>query len=490
MKGQKRNTKRLMIQICSVMILLLIIAGCDNITDHDQSASEQVEIQLMPDGTYNSVTGSYEIITIGTLSNHSSSWAVDINDHNLIAGTSWSNGSYPNPDNYRVFKWSDGNLSDKGVGQAHGINLSGSIAGLTGNGLFVDQNGNRTDFNSGYSFYRADQIINNSGTVTGLYEGWGAVWLSGDYVNEPVLLGLPARCEEEEKVECSRPETWAINNSGDIVGHFGVTYNNNLSYRIAAVWPSNQYDVPVWLEKSELEGAGPDRAARGVNDAGWVVGVVRNTQAAVWIPDSNGEYGFAIELPTLGSGWSFAYAVSEPDINGVVRIVGQSDDRAVLWTIDQTGNANGPVDLGTPHRHQKASAFSLNEAGYIVGQAVRPNGNSTAILWQPVSDNGDDGDDGDGDDGEEPAPPSGDLAASFDYNCSNTATCEFTDTSTGDNIETRAWDPAGIADDGKHTFDAGEHTVTLTITDSGGNSASASETINCRSHPRHGVRCS
>ena len=488
MKNQnKKPTKRQIIHSYSVIILVLIMTGCDNMTDIDHSLNNQVQSQMVPDGAHNSVTKSYEIITLGTLSNHSSAWAVDINDNNQIAGTSWGKGSYPDSDNYRVFKWSDGNLSDQGIGQAHGINLSGSIAGLTGNGLFVDQNGYRTVFNSGYSFYRADQIINNSGMVTGLYSGQGAVWNSGEYENEPVLLGLPARCAEDETVQCTRPETWAINNSGDVVGHFGVTYSDtNVSYRIAAIWAANQYDVPTWLEKSGQGGA--DRAARGVNDAGWIVGVVRNTQAAVWIPETNGEYGFAIDLPTLGTGWSFAYAVSEPDVNGVVRIVGESDERAVLWTLDQTGSANGPVDLGTPHRHQKASAFSLNEAGYIVGQAVRPNGNSTAILWQPVSDNGGDGDDGD--DGEEPEPPSGDLTASFDYNCSNTATCEFTDTSTGDDIESRTWDPAGIANDGKHTFDAGGHTVTLIITNSGGNSASASETINCRSHPRHGIRCS
>jgi hypothetical protein len=483
MKNTAKTINRLITQACSVVILMLMIAGCDSMTDFNHSANEQEKIQLAPDGTQNSVTGGYEIITLGTLSNHSSAWAVDINEDNQIAGTSWGKGSNPEPDNYRVFKWINGNLTDLGEGQAHGINVSGSIAGLTGSGLFVDQNGSRTDLNSGYSFYRADQIINNSGTVTGLYSGWGAVWNSGEYENEPVLLGLHARCAEDETVECTRPETWAINSSGDVVGHFGVTYTDtNVSYRIAAIWSANQYDDPTWLEKSGQGGA--DRAARGVNDAGWIVGVVRNTQAAVWIPDANGDYGFAIDLPTLGAGWSFAYAVSEPDVNGVVRIVGESDERAVLWTVDQTGNANGPVDLGTPHRHKKASAFSMNEAGYIVGQAVRPNGNSTAVLWQPVSDNGDD-DDGDG-----PAPPSGDLTASFDYSCSNSATCEFTDTSTGDDIESRTWDPAGIADDGRHTFDAGEYAVTLTITDSGGNSSSASKMINCRSHPRHGIRCS
>ena len=83
-----------------------------------------------------------------------------------------------------------------------------------------------------------------------------------------------------------------------------------------------------------------------------------------------------------------------------------------------------------------------------------------------------------------------DLSASFDYNCSNSATCTFTDTSTGDEIVSRVWDPAGIADNGKHTFKPGERTVTLTITDGNGNSASASETINCRSSPKHGVQCS
>ena len=96
----------------------------------------------------------------------------------------------------------------------------------------------------------------------------------------------------------------------------------------------------------------------------------------------------------------------------------------------------------------------------------------------------------DGDDGGTDPPPGDGPTASFTYSCSNTATCEFTDTSTGENIESHTWDPAGIADDGKHTFDAGNHKVTLTITDSNGNSDTTSETISCKSHPRHGVRCS
>ena len=93
--------------------------------------------------------------------------------------------------------------------------------------------------------------------------------------------------------------------------------------------------------------------------------------------------------------------------------------------------------------------------------------------------------------GQDESPPTSvDLSASFDYNCSNSATCTFTDTSTGDEIVSRVWDPAGIDEDGKYTFKAGEHTVTLAITDGDGNSASASETIDCRSSPKHGVQCS
>lgn len=106
--------------------------------------------------------------------------------------------------------------------------------------------------------------------------------------------------------------------------------------------------------------------------------------------------------------------------------------------------------------------------------------------------------DGGGDDedtGSDPSPADGPTAA-FDYNCGNAGTCQFTDTSTeGDErIESRDWAAGGQTASGSRvsfTFDVeGDHVVTLTVTDAADDSDVATQTISCRTHPRHGLRCS
>jgi hypothetical protein len=112
-----------------------------------------------------------------------------------------------------------------------------------------------------------------------------------------------------------------------------------------------------------------------------------------------------------------------------------------------------------------------------------------------ATDGGDGGGDGGGDDGTDPPPPDG-PTASFDYACSNSATCEFTSTSTQGSAEIASteWATGTQSASGSQvaiSFDsAGEHVVTLTVTDTEARSSQASRTVQCKLHPRHGLRCS
>lgn len=100
---------------------------------------------------------------------------------------------------------------------------------------------------------------------------------------------------------------------------------------------------------------------------------------------------------------------------------------------------------------------------------------------------------GGGDDGTDP-PPGDRPTADFSYQCSNTATCQLTDQSTGDSgTMTWSWTADDWSSTLQHpslTFDgAGSHTVSLTVTDADGFDT-ATATIECKQHPRHGLRCS
>jgi hypothetical protein len=103
--------------------------------------------------------------------------------------------------------------------------------------------------------------------------------------------------------------------------------------------------------------------------------------------------------------------------------------------------------------------------------------------------------DGGGDDGTEP-PPGDSLVASFDYTCGNSPTCEFTDTSAQGEatIVSRDWATGTQSASGSpvaFTFEsAGDHVVSLTVTDADDQSDQTSRTVQCKLHPRHGLRCS
>jgi PKD repeat protein len=100
--------------------------------------------------------------------------------------------------------------------------------------------------------------------------------------------------------------------------------------------------------------------------------------------------------------------------------------------------------------------------------------------------------------GDDPPPPAGDgPTASFTYQCHNTATCQFTDTSTpggsaiGEWLWTSSDGQSATTQNTAFTFTAaGSHTLMLRVTDANGRPDDISAAVNCRTHPNQGLRCS
>ena len=381
-----------------VPLFLLAAAACaDQLVTAPQEALSSTD---------ESSETTYDILALSPLSGHSSSWGVDINDANVIVGTSWGSGQSPDCCDSRIFRWVDGVVEDIGDGEPHGINNTGAVVAWTreenGRPLSVLRDDHQEFLSlSAGGWWRADQMINDAGTVAGrrvkpdedgnLWQDGTAVWHAGDGYSLSIPLGLPADCDDlPEDRNCSSPDPWAINSNGDVVGDFLYSYDGGW-YRIAAIWFAGDYDNPIWLQRGTW---GNRRIARGVNDAGWIVGSVRTERAAVWIPGADGEYGAATELPHFqdGSTTGRAQAVSEPDGNGTVRIVGVADDRPALWIVTHDGQISGPVNLGTPSRYNRGEARAINSNGWILGHASS-NRSSVAVIWRPQQPGGGDDDD-------------------------------------------------------------------------------------------------
>jgi len=504
MKKHKTETgKRVRASAYSITLLLLIIAGCEGITNTDHSVSNQLNNLTGSNGVFSSaVSDSYNATVLPSDGLFSVAYLVaddgsvfGINKdgyHKAVKWTIDANGNISDP-------VSLGSLPDPYQEARHGIrgmNTNGdTVLGTAANDQVTDVagwiwvNGNMTLLPHPDGATRVwPHAVNDEGVVVGQIEiaegdggkSYAALWMP-PYNTDPILLTRM----EDYILNSAR----GINNDGVITGWFRSPDMPD----ILGYWVINS-------EGNELSGPTKRDGIEEIllNSVNLDLDVTGSSSDGDNIPYIfRSDEGVRIDLEML-DGHNYGHAVRSTNrtVDGTILVAGfsrpdktdTSDPRAVLWSADANNTITGPQDLGLPDRDQistrppryleyiSAIALSVNMQGWTAGVSKREDGKNFATIWLPEQDDS--------------SPPPGDLTASFTYSCSNTATCEFTDTSTGENIESRTWDPAGIADDGKHTFDAGEHTVTLTITDSDGNSDTASETISCKSNPRHGVRCS
>ena len=493
-KRNNTSSKRWRASAYGVAFLILMLAGCESMTDIDHSVNMQSQNQTVQDGLMSSSgTLSHDIKVLSS----SNGAAKVINDHGVIAGFLNINGVW------KAELWSvdeNGNVTgQKTMGELpepfdsfdfqepNSINSSGLVVGKVSKssgyvGFIYDSEMKVLPWFLGATFSWSADHINDQGVVSGhiryLNENEdgvllrGAVWLP-PYEDEPMTVS-----PLEEHVSSF---AYHVSQSGIITG-ISYTDQENLEIVRWQLQEDGGISEPVVVQGEEgyrFYGGG-DRVNNtgdiAVNQNGW-------TSPALLRADNIIELGL---LTNHESG--NVTAISDPESSGLIHLSGFSGDddrRAVYWSVSASGEVSGPIDLGLPaNNYESSSARGINNRGWISGLSNRKGSGQRPTLWYSVQ-GGDNGDDGD-----EPAPPSGDLTASFDYSCGNSDTCTFTDTSTGDDIVSRDWDPELNNSDQITFTDAAQHTVTLTITDSGGNSASASETINCRSHPRHGLRCS
>lgn len=186
----------------------------------------------------------------------------------------------------------------------------------------------------------AAHSVNDDGLVVGSFSGGGAFrWQSGRTEQ------LPGR------------EAWCVNNSGQVAGEAGGTAH-------------------LWDREGESRALPYKSIARGINDAGQVVGEVvvdGRTMAFLWEGDR------LHLLDGLGGDWSVAYG-----INGAGHVVGwaetKSDDpveaRRLVAFRWEAGVMTALGTLGG----RTSVAYAINDSGQAVGYSSTASGDDRAFL--------------------------------------------------------------------------------------------------------------
>ena len=518
--------KTIRIHAFSVLILLLMMAGCDSITSpgsSDQNNNTGMQNpyfsgsgdDLNTAGSLSSVSGSYTITLLpeGVVDRHNAFLVVD-----EIGGVFGSVRHATGMN--RAAKWT--------------ADASGNVTGPILLGTLpppYDQADQYVKFTSG----NGDLVLGSAGNQPDPTAGW--VWANGTMTRlQPVVAE-------------GRVIPMAVNDAGVIVGQINLVDGTG---DWGAVWLPPYNADPILLPR--MEGYGLN-TARGITNEGVISGGVRDfdgdkADALIqWRIDSEGNVvsgpdmlegidhvllsdanqdldvvgafhgngyfeaflfrstaGQRIDLAAIeGHSWNGARSVTNRSQNGTVQIAGysrpgqmqHSESRAVVWSVDGSNGVTGPLDIGlpadmvisvSPHHtigFIAASAFSINSQGWVVGLSQREDGQYFSTLWQWNPDEGDD-----------PSPPGEGPTASFDYACGRSSTCQFKDTSTegGAAIVLREWVTGNQSASGSpvsFTFGAeGDHIVSLSVADAGNGSDQTSKTVTCKNHRVQGLRCS
>jgi probable HAF family extracellular repeat protein len=157
----------------------------------------------------------------------------------------------------------------------------------------------------------------------------------------------------------------AINNSGAVVGAGNPDSSGNLQSFLA-----QPADGAQWLPSL----GGTLSAASGINDAGAVVGLSYTAaitqHAFLWTP-TGGTQDLTPDLSSIGGATAVAINSSN-QVAGYYFPSGSQQTLGFLWTQD-----GGLQNLGTAG----TLAFSINNAGTVVGQAPFANANRHAFSW-------------------------------------------------------------------------------------------------------------
>lgn len=199
--------------------------------------------------------------------------------------------------------------------------------------------------------------INNLGNVTGFSvfsdverNIHAFLWTNGGLTDLPPSVGT------------MHSQGFAVNNAGIVAG---------VSYELGNVSP-----IAVrWLNNGSSQALG-NFTARGINDAGLIVGEQAVPPAYAQSVAVKWEGGALTQLPTLGGSSAGAYGVdSTGRIVGIALLPNDVNYHAVLWL------NNAIHDLGTLGG-ARSHAFDINDNGQIVGFAETAAGVPHAFIFQ------------------------------------------------------------------------------------------------------------
>lgn len=328
---------------------------------------------------------------IGTLTGDANSAALDINENDLVVGSSESAGGEGH-----AFVYDKGNpgagMTDLGSlggdnSTAYGINDSNQIVGSSENvdgdeRAFLYEGGAMADIGTLGGDQASASAINNSGQIAGWSElGTGII---GEPGVAPGATSVPSRYVGTASTHAFRYEGGTmtdiptlgglsaigldINANGWVVGVSNLTGNTS---QHAFLWKGS--GTPIDLGTL----GGNDSTANAINDSAEVVGWAKtasgNAYAFYWT-----EAGGMTNLGTLGGTDSSANDISNAGvIVGNSRITGDTSYHAFRY-------ANGVmVDLGTLGG-AGAAAYATNEKGQIVGTSdITGNTVTHAFVWEP-----------------------------------------------------------------------------------------------------------
>ncbi len=128
--------------------------------------------------------------------------------------------------------------------------------------------------------------------------------------------------------------------------------------------------------------------ANDINESGWIVGKLLNSDgsyhAALWCDaDADGVIDLddtdeMVDLGTLGGSSSQAFSINDAGVIVGESLVESGHTHAFIWRDNQM------TDLGAVSGHLYSYAYSINNDGYIVGaSAYDVNYDSTAVIWDP-----------------------------------------------------------------------------------------------------------